>query len=153
MPANLENSTVVRRLEKVRFYSNPKEGQWKRTFKFLDNCAHIQISRQLCSFYMRVRLYSKSFKLGFSSTWTKNFQMYKLALENVEEPEIKLLTFFGSYRKQGNSRKTSTSASGLLESLWLCGSHQTVENSYRDGNTRPPYLSPDKPVCRWRSNS
>ena len=23
----------------------------------------------------------------------------------------------------------------------------------RDGNTRPPYLSPEKPVCRSRSNS
>ena len=29
-----------------------------------------------------------------------------------------------------------------------CGSQQTVENSSRDGNTRPPYLPPEKPVCR-----
>ena len=34
----------------------------------------------------------------------------------------------------------------------LCRSQQPVENS-RDGNTRPPYLSPEKPVCRSRSNS
>ena len=33
------------------------------------------------------------------------------------------------------------------------GSQQIVENSYRDGNTRPPYLPPEKPVCRPRSNS
>ena len=33
-----------------------------------------------------------------------------------------------------------------------CGSQQTVENSSRDGNTRPPYLSPEKPICRSRSN-
>ena len=26
----------------------------------------------------------------------------------------------------------------LHQSLWLCGSQQTVENSERDGNTRPP---------------
>ena len=37
----------------------------------------------LCSFHMQARLYSKSFKLGFGSTWTENFQMYKLALERV----------------------------------------------------------------------
>ena len=37
--------------------------------------------------------------------------MYKLGLEKREEPEIKLPTFIGSLRKQGNSRKTSTSAS------------------------------------------
>ena len=30
----------------------------------------------------------------------------------------------------------------------LCGSQQTVENSSRDRNTRSPYLSPEKSVCR-----
>ena len=39
------------------------------------------------------------------------------------------------------------------QSLWLCGSQQTVENSSRDGNTRPPDLPPEKSVCRSRSNS
>ena len=34
--------------------------------------------------------------------------MSKLGLEKAEEPEIKLPTFAGSQRKQGNSRKTST---------------------------------------------
>ena len=33
------------------------------------------------------------------------------------------------------------------------GSQQTVENSERDGNTRPPYLPPEKSVCRSRSNN
>ena len=33
------------------------------------------------------------------------------------------------------------------------GSPQTVENSYRDGNTRPPDLPPEKSVCRSGSNS
>ena len=41
----------------------------------------------------------------------------------------------------------------LHQSLWLCGSQQTVENSSRDGNTRPPDLPPEKPACRSRSNS
>ena len=39
------------------------------------------------------------------------------------------------------------------QSLWLCGSQQTLENSSRDGNTRPPDLPPEKCVCRLRSNS
>ena len=34
-----------------------------------------------------------------------------------------------------------------------CVSHKKLENSERDGNTRPPYLSPKKSVCRSRSNS
>ena len=29
---------------------------------------------------------------------------------------------------------------------WLCGSQQIVENSSKDGNSRPPYLFPKKPA-------
>ena len=36
--------------------------------------------------------------------------MFKLVLEKAEEPQIKLPTSTGSYKKQENSRKTSTSA-------------------------------------------
>ena len=36
--------------------------------------------------------------------------MFKLDVEKAEEPEIKLPTFVGSLKKQGSSRKTSTSA-------------------------------------------
>ena len=39
-----------------------------------------------------------------------NFQMFKLDLQKVEEPEIRLPTSAGSLKKQENSRKTSTSA-------------------------------------------
>ena len=41
----------------------------------------------------------------------------------------------------------------LCQSLWPCGSQQTVENSSRDRNPRPPYLLPEKSVCRSESNS
>ena len=40
-----------------------------------------------------------------------NFQMLKLGLEKVEEPEINLPTFVGSLKKHKSSRKTSTSTS------------------------------------------
>ena len=39
-----------------------------------------------------------------------NFQMFKLDLEKAEEPEIKLPTSAGSWKKQESSRKTSISA-------------------------------------------
>ena len=45
---------------------------------------------------MLARLYSKSFKLGFNSMGTKNFQMYKLGYKEAEEPEIKMPAFVGS---------------------------------------------------------
>ena len=52
----------------------------------------------------------KILKLGFRSTWTKNFQLYMLDLEKAREPEIKLLTSPGSLKKQESYRKTPTSA-------------------------------------------
>ena len=39
-----------------------------------------------------------------------NFQIFKLDLEKAEEPEIKLPTSAGSWKKQESSRKTSISA-------------------------------------------
>ena len=39
VPANLENSATG--LEKVNFYSNPKERQCQRMFKLLNNCTHL----------------------------------------------------------------------------------------------------------------
>ena len=41
--------------------------------------------------------------------WTVNFLMFKLVLEKAEEPEIKLPTSAGSWKKQESSRKTSIS--------------------------------------------
>ena len=40
-----------------------------------------------------------------------------------------------------------------VEKHLLCGSQYTVENSERDGNTRPPNLPLEKSVCRSGSNS
>ena len=66
---------------------------------------NVQTTIHMYSFHMLVKLCSKSFKLGFSSMWTENFQIYKLGLEKIEELEIKLPTFVGLWRKQGASRK------------------------------------------------
>ena len=55
--------------------------------------------------------------------------------------------------KNESSRKTSISSLLTIPKPWLCGSQQTVEDSQRDGNTRPFDLPPKKSVCRSRSNS
>ena len=84
MPANLENSAVATELAKVSFHSSLKKGSAKE-----------------CSNYNTIALIShvsklKIFQLGFSSTRTKNFQIYKPYFEKLEKPEIKLPTFIGS---------------------------------------------------------
>ena len=71
-----------------------------------------------------------------------------------EESEIKLPTSVESSKKQESSRKTSTTA--LLTTpkpliVWITKKLWKILK--RDGNTRPPYLPPEKSVCRSRSNS
>ena len=43
--------------------------------------------------------------------YTKNFQMYKLCLDNAKEPETKLPTSVASQKIQENSRRTYVSSS------------------------------------------
>ena len=59
----------------------------------------------------------------------------------------------GSGKKQESSRKTSISALLTMPKTLMGGSQETVENSERDGNTRPPNLPLEKSVCRSGSNS
>ena len=70
-----------------------------------------------CSNYHTIALISHTSKVmfkilqaNFNSTWTVNFQMFKMVLEKAEEPEIKLPTSAVSWKKEESSRKTSTSA-------------------------------------------
>ena len=71
---------------------------------------NVQTTAQLHSSHKLAKSCSKFSKRSFNSTWTKNFQMFKLGLEKAEEPEIKLPTSAGSWKKQESSRKISMSA-------------------------------------------
>ena len=77
--------------------------------------------------------------------------MFKLVLDKAEEPETKLPTSTGSSKKQDSFRKTSISALLTIPKP-LTVDHNKLENSERDGNTRPPDLPLEKSVCRSGSN-
>ena len=144
MPANLENSAVATELEKASFHSN--QSQRKAMPK------NAQTTAELHSSHTLAKSCSKFSKPGFNSTWTVTLQMFKLDLEKTEEPEIKLPISAGSLKKQESSRKPCTFA--LMStpkplSVWIT----TDWKISRDGSTRPPYLPPEKSVCRSRSNS
>ena len=70
---------------------------------------NVQTTTQLHPSHMLAKYCSKFSKTGFNSTWTVNFQMFKLDWEKAEKPEIKLPTSVGSLKKQESSRKISTS--------------------------------------------
>ena len=79
--------------------------------------------------------------------------MFKLVIEKAEEPEIKLPTYTGLWKKQESSRKTSISALLTMPKPLIVWITKTVENSERDGHTRPPDLPLEKPICRSGGNS
>ena len=78
---------------------------------------------------------------------------FTLDLEKAEEPGIKLPTSAGSSKKQEGSRKTSTSALLTTPKPLIVVDHNKLENSERDGNTRPPDLPLEKSICRSGSKS
>ena len=88
-----------------------------------------QKAAQLHSSHMLAKYCSKFSKSGFNNTWTLNFQMFKLDLEKAEEPEIMLPTSVGSSKKQEFQKNIYFCFYWLCQSLSLCGSQQTVENS------------------------
>ena len=99
--SKVRNSAMATGLEKVSVHLIPKKGNAKECSNF---CTIVLISHTS-------KILLKSFKIGFSSIWTENFQMRKLGFKEAEEAEIKLPTFVGSQRKQRSFKKTSTSAS------------------------------------------
>ena len=88
-----------------------------------------------------------------------SFQQYM----NCELPDVQ-----AGFRKGRGTRDQIANILWIIETarefqknIYFCfidyakafGRITIVENSSRDGNTRSPYLSPEKSVCRSKSNS
>ena len=84
--------------------------------------------------------------------WTMNFEMCKLNLEKAEGPGIKLPTSVGSSKKVEFQKIIYVCFIDYAKAF-DCVDHNKLENSERDGNTRPTDLPLEKPVCRSGSNS
>ena len=117
------------------FDSNPKETMPK----------HYQTITQLHSSHTLAKQYFTFSKPGANSTWTMKFQMFKLDLGKEEEPEIKLPTSVGSWKKQESSEKISISVPKELTmpkplTVWITTNWRKF--------FRPPDLPLVKSVCR-----
>ena len=78
------------------------------------------------------------FKLGFRKGRGTRHQIANIRwiMENAREFQKNIYFCFTDYAKSFD-----------------CVDHNKLENSERDGNTRPPDLPLEKPVCRSGSNS
>ena len=140
--SKLENSAV----SPIQKKGNAKERSNYRTNALISHASKVML---------------KILQASFNSMWTVNFQMFKLNLEKAGQAAFRksrgtrdqIANIHWIIKKQESSRKHLLLLYWLSQKFWLCGSQQTVENSERDGNTRAPYLPPEKSVFRSRSNS
>ena len=70
----------------------------------------------------------KILQARLNSTWTENFQMFKLDLEKADEPEIKLPTFAGSLKKQEFQKHIYFCFTDYTKAF-DCVDHNKLENS------------------------
>ena len=101
------------------FIPIPKKGNAKqcsnyRTIALISHSSHSKVMLKILQARLQQNVNSE-------------LQMFRLVLEKAEEPEIKLPTSTGSWKKQESSRKTSISASLTMPkplTLWItinCG--------------------------------
>ena len=142
MPANLENSAVATELEKVNFHSNPKERQRQRMFD-----------------YHTIALISHDSKVILKLLQARLQQYVNQELPDVQAEFRKGR---GTRDQTANNRKIIEKARKFQKNIYFCFidynkafdcvDHNKLWKILRDGNTRPPYLAPEKTVCRSRSN-
>ena len=133
MPANLENSAVARGLKMVSFHSITKKGNAKE-----------------CSNYCTIALISHASKVIFKILQAR-LQQYV----NCELPDVQ-----AGFKKGRGTRDqianicwTIKNTREFQKNIYFCFTdyakafdyvdHNKLENSERDGNTRPPDLPPE----------
>ena len=80
--------------------------------------------------------------------------MYKLDLEKAEEPEIKSSTLIQSSKKQESSRKNIYFCFIDYPKAFDCVDHKKLWKILKEmGIPDHLYLSPEKSICRSRSNN
>ena len=136
-----------------------KTQQWPQDWK---RSAFIPIPKKgnaiECSNYCTIALISHASKVMLKILQARLQQSMNRGLPDVQAgfrkgrgTRVQIVNICGSSKKQESCRGIFTSAL-LTVPKPLCKSQQTVENSSRDGITRPSDLPPEKSVCRSRSN-
>ena len=142
MPANLENSAVATGLERSVFIPISKKGNAKE-----------------CSDYRTITLISHASKVMLKILQARLQQYVNCELPDVQAGIGKAR---GTRDQIANIRWIMEKAREFQKDIYFCFidyakafdyvDHNKLENSSRDGNTKPPDLPLEKPVCRSGSN-
>ena len=79
--------------------------------------------------------------------------MFKLVLEKAEENRDQIANIRWIMEKAREFQKNIYFCFIDYAKVFDCVDHNKLENSESDGNTRPPDLPLEKPICRSGSNS
>ena len=122
--------------------------------------SHRKAMPKECSNFRTIALISHTSKVMLKFLQARSQQYVNQELPDVQS---RFRKGRGTRDKIANSCWTMERAREFHKSIYFCFidyakapdcvDHNSVENSSREGNTRPPYLPTEKPVCRSRSNS
>ena len=140
MPANLENSAVATELETTIFIPISKKGNANKcsTTTLISHASKVMLKIIQVRLQQYVNQELLDIQAGFRKgrgmrDWIANIHWI---IEKARELQKNIYFCFIDYAK-----------------AFDYVNHNKLKNSSRDGNTRPPELSPEKSVCRSRSNS
>ena len=143
MPANLENSAVATDWKRSVFIPIPKKGNAKecsnyRTIALISHASKVMLKILQARLQQYVNRHLPDVQAGFRKGRGTRDQIANIRwiMEKAREFQKNIYFCFLDYAK-----------------AFDCVDHNKLENSERDGNTRPSYLPPDKSVCRLRSTN
>ena len=137
MPANLENLAVATGLEKVSFHANAKECSNYCTIALISHASKVMLKILQARLQQNVNHELPDVQAGFKKGRGTRDQIANIRWITKKAREFqKNIDFcFIDYAK-----------------AFDCVDHSKLENSERDGHTRPPDLPLEKSVCRSGSN-
>ena len=131
MLANLENLAVTTGLEKLSFHSNAKECSNYHIIAFISHASKVMLKIRQARLQQYMNWEILNVQAGFRKgrgIWDQIANICWI-IKKAREFQKNIYFCFTEYAK-------------------ACVDHNKLENSSRDGNTRPPDLPLEKSVCR-----
>ena len=143
MPANLENSEWSQDWKRSVFIPVPKKGNAKEcsnyhTTALISHASKVMLKILQARLQLNVNCELPDVQAGFRKGRETRDQIAKIRwiIQKARESQKNIYFCFIDYARASD-----------------CADHNKLENSERDGNTRPPDLPLEKPICRSGSNS
>ena len=138
MPANLENSAVATGLEKVSFHSKAKESSNYGTDALISHASKVMLKM------LQVRL---------QQYMNRELPDVQAGFRKCRGTRNQIANIFWIIRKAREFQKNIYFCFVDYTKAFDCVDHNKLWKILRDGNTRPPDLPLEKPVCMSGSNS